>query len=214
MSSNLPYLWIVAGPNGAGKTTLAQIPRIAAKLASAERLNPDDLSKVLLQQRGGFTFQTASAEMLQATFIEAAESVFQEAQIALTNNRSICLETVLSTPKYRSLVELTLNRGGFFGFFYIAVKSPEISAIRIANRVAEGGHGVPTDKLAARWERSLAQLPWFVKRAHYMLAYDNSAEVKGTPPELIAIKNASGLQIKRPDLIPELTHALQQSLSS
>jgi len=211
--SNLPYLWIVAGPNGAGKTTLAQIPQIAEKLQSAERLNPDEVSKALLHQRGGFDFQTAPADMLQATFIEAAEAVFVDAQVKLQANRSICLETVLSTPKYRTLVDLTLGRGGFFGLFYIAVKSPEVSARRIAQRVAAGGHGVPTDKLAARWQRSLEQLPWFASRAHIMLVYDNSADVRGTPPELVAYKDATGLKILKPHLIPELTAALRQPIS-
>jgi predicted ABC-type ATPase len=211
---SLPFLWIVAGPNGAGKTTLAQISQIAEKLQSAERLNPDEVSKELLRQRGGFDFQTASPELLQTTFIEAAELVFEEAQAAIRANRSICLETVLSTGKYRSLVEQTLKHGGFFGLFYIAVNSPEISARRIAQRVAEGGHDVPTEKLAARWQRSLEQLPWFVERAHFVLVYDNSAEKLGTPPEMVAYKDATGLNVLRPNLIPELTQALQKSLPS
>jgi predicted ABC-type ATPase len=72
---------------------------------------------------------------------------------------------------------------------------------------------VPTDKLAARWQRSLEQLPWFVKRAHYLLVYDNTLSDRiRLRPQLIAKKRLNTLQIIEPDLIPELTHALQQSL--
>jgi predicted ABC-type ATPase len=209
-----PRLWIIAGPNGAGKTTLARKLPFHSAISQLHWLNPDEISKELLRERGGFTFQTASPELLQSTFIEAADLVLVRAKEMLEAGGGICVETVLSTDKYRVLVDATLKNKGFFGLVYIAVKSPEISALRIAARFQQGGHDVPTEKLAARWQRSLEQLPWFVKRAAVLRVYDNTDS--GHPeinPALIATKRRNQLEILQPDLIPELTHALQQSLS-
>ena len=177
-------------------------------------LNPDEISKELLREMGQ-TFQSAPADLLQSTFIQAAEEVLVRARKLLKQGDGICVETVLSTDKYRRLVDITLEHQGFFGLVYVAVKSPDISAARIAARFAQGGHDVPTDKLAARWQRSLEQLPWFTKRAHYMLVYDNTLSDRvQLRPQLIARKRLDALQIIKPDLIPELTRAPQQSLLS
>jgi cystathionine gamma-lyase len=128
----------------------------------------------------------------------------------LNSGEAITLETVLSTDKYRSLAELVQRLNGYFGLIYIAVSSPEISARRIAARVRAGGHDVPTDKLAARWQRSLEQLPWFLHQANYFAVYDNSNEDPQLSPALIA-HNARGLiRIPLPDRIPELTAAIHR----
>lgn len=214
MSADKPRLWIIAGPNGAGKTTLARKLPFYRAMADVQWLNPDEISKELLHERGGFNFQTASAEMLQSTFIEAADLVLIRAKQLIESNGGVCVETVLSTNKYRTLVQTTLNLRGFVGLVYIAVKSPEISAQRIAARFQQGGHDVPTEKLAARWQRSLEQLPWFVQRSHFLHVYDNSdTEQPNIDPRLIAKKRGKLMQILEPTLIPELTAALQQSLS-
>lgn len=214
MRAEKPRLWIIAGPNGAGKTTLARKLPFYRAMAQVQWLNPDEISKELLHERGGFTFQTASAELLQSTFIEAADLVLVRAKELLEAGGGICVETVLSTDKYRTLVETTLELQGLVGLVYVAVKSPEISAQRIAARFQQGGHDVPTEKLAARWQRSLEQLPWFAQRSHFVRVYDNSdTEHPNQLPRLIAKRRDKLMQILEPDLIPELTAALQQSLS-
>lgn len=175
-----------------------------------EWLNPDEISRELLRAQG-LSFQTAPAELLQSTFIKAADEVLVRAQQALELGRGICVETVLSTDKYRSLVEITLRHRGFIGLVYVAVKSPEVSAQRIAARFLAGGHDVPTDRLAARWQRSLEQLPWFVERADYVRVYDNSdSNHRDLKPTLIARKHRGVIEVVEPDLIPELTAALQR----
>jgi predicted ABC-type ATPase len=204
-----PVLWLIAGPNGAGKTTVTRSLPDSTLLKQLRSLNPDEVSKEWLWKRHQLTFRTAPADLLASTFIEAADFVFAAAKTALQANEAICLETVLSTDKYRSLVELTLNLNGYFGLIYVAVASPEISARRIAGRVRAGGHDVPSEKLAARWQRSLAQLPWFMQHASVAAVYDNSNENPAGAPVLIARKKNGTLKIIEPDLIPELTQALR-----
>lgn len=62
--------------------------------------------------------------------------------------------------------------------FFICTESPTINAARIANRVMEGGHDVPIQKIISRYEKSILnakQVTGFVDRAYY---YDNSVDNK------------------------------------
>jgi cystathionine gamma-lyase len=206
-----PVLWLIGGPNGAGKTTITRTLPVSTLLKQLRSLNPDEVSKEWLRQRHGLTFRTAPAELLKATFIEAADFVFSEAQEALRAGEAICLETVLSTDKYRSLVELALQLKGYVGLIYVAVASPEISARRIANRVRGGGHDVPTEKLEARWQRSLEQLPWFISRAKFAAVYDNSDENPRSAPALIALKARGLIKVPLPERIPELAASIYRT---
>jgi predicted ABC-type ATPase len=45
-------------------------------------------------------------------------------------------------------------------------------------RARKGGHDVPLAKIANRRERSLQQLPWFLKHADWALLFDNSADLR------------------------------------
>jgi predicted ABC-type ATPase len=46
----------------------------------------------------------------------------------------------------------------------------------VRQRVLEGGHDVPEDRIIARYHKSLGQLPWFLAQADDALIYDNSGE--------------------------------------
>src|SRR5687767_592605 len=111
----------------------------------------------------------------------------------------------MSTRKYCALVEDTLARGGFFGFIYVALESPEISRERVARRVAQGGHDVPAEKLAQRWRKSVENVGWFAKRANRFWIVDNSDSTLGIPPRLIALGGGGSLQFLERDIIPEIT---------
>lgn len=108
------------------------------------------------------------------------------------------------------LVELVRETSGFFGLVYVALRSPDLSARRIARRVRAGGHDVPREKLAERWNRSLEILPWFAGRASRFWAYDNSdGTLDGGPPVLLAEGREGRVQIYEPDAIPALTEVLR-----
>ncbi|HEX5105567.1 MAG TPA: AAA family ATPase [Pirellulaceae bacterium] len=207
---SVPELWIVAGPNGAGKTTLASLEPIASLLRSNQVLNPDDRCLSLLQQQGLPGFSSAPLDVLQATFLKAADEVLAELQAAIAANQAVLVETVLSTPKYRAIVDEVRSRGGFFGLIYVALKSPELAFERVQSRARLGGHDVPGDRVATRWRRSLEHLPWFAARSQRLLVYDNSNSVPTAAPLLVADGIGGRVTIHHPTAIPELTAALRQ----
>lgn len=93
-------------------------------------------------------------------------------------HQSVGVETVLSTDKYRPLVFAAKRRGFEIRFVYVILSSPELNVKRVQMRVSKGGHGVPADKIATRWKRSLDQLPWFLDQADWALLFDNSEELR------------------------------------
>ncbi len=204
-----PELWIIGGPNGAGKTTLAQRQPIRQLLPQILLLNPDDLTRARIEQQGFATFAETPESVLREEFIRSADVVLTEAAERLRRNEAVAIETVLSTDKYRPVVEEVRSRSGFFGLIYVALRSADLSNARVERRVAQGGHHVSPDRVAARWHRSLAQLPWFVQRANCCFVFDNSDENPANPPRLIAESLAGRVVIHEPKAIPELSEALR-----
>ena len=179
-----PVLWLFAGPNGAGKSTFTQYPEFSSHIRHF--LNADELTRQLLQAQGFQSFLAAPPEILRRTNLDAAEKVFSQVKELLAKGEAVSVETVLSTGKYRDVVEKLRRAGGSFNLIYIGLRSPELSRERVASRVTKGGHPVPEEKLAGRWRRSLENLPWFARQADRFLIYDNSDSDPSIQPPLVA----------------------------
>ncbi|MFN0020890.1 MAG: hypothetical protein ACKVP0_21735 [Pirellulaceae bacterium] len=203
-----PILWIVAGPNGAGKTTLVSREPVASVLPKVAFWNPDDLAKKILVERGFVEFASAPADQLRRAFIDAANTTFANLKDCIARGIACGVETVLSTNKYQELVETDLASRGIFGLLYVGLSSPEIACQRVARRVLEKGHGVPEDKIVARWSRSLENLPWFAARASPLFVFDNSVDDPNSSGKLIAEGNAGAIRWHDAGAIPELYSAL------
>lgn len=171
-------LVLVAGPNGSGKTTLAE-SYIARRFPIWPKLNADRL--LLGLERLGQ--------------VERPSPPLQAAQIIDTTARGLALlrepfvlETVLSSPKYQSLVSTAREAGLIFRLVYITTRAPQINVERVHQRVLDGGHDVPENKIRERWVRSMQNLSWFAARADRMLVVDNS----GFTLEPLALRHLGG----------------------
>jgi predicted ABC-type ATPase len=74
---------------------------------------------------------------------------------------------------------------------HLALESAEHCIERIKLRVAKGGHDVPAAKVRERYDRSLAQLPWFLQNADQAVIFSNS----GAAPKLIGRKNLHRIEL-------------------
>lgn len=135
-----PLLVFLAGPNGAGKSTYYE-----AFLAddSLPFLNAD----ILAAQSGIDSFE--AARILDAKRARLIES-----------KQGFVTETVFSDPHGAKLdmLRAAVEAGFDVKLIYIGIESSELSALRVAQRVAHGGHDVPLDKIAARFQRTLDNL--------------------------------------------------------
>lgn len=86
---------------------------------------------------------------------------------------------------------------------YVYVDTLERQLERIRLRVAKGGHDVPSDKVAARRERSFHQFRWFFWMADYAWVFDNS----GAAPKVVAWKEEDVVHLGA-HLLPRLERAI------
>lgn len=186
-----PTLWIVAGPNGAGKTTCVQTEPIRSLLPTIRFLNPDDTTRQLLQANGYRGFMNAPTAVQLGFFAQAATQVEAELVAAIGRGESVGVETVLSTDKYRKIVEQVRSAGGTVNLIFITVSVPAIAVARVAVRVSRGGHGVPPQKVIDRFYRSHLNLSWFAAHADNFWVIDNSGSDPTVPPGMPAY-GASG----------------------
>ena len=115
------------------------------------------------------------------------------------------METVLSTSKYRWLVEKAKQIGFAIYLIYVILDSPEKSIERVRLRVKKGGHSVPEDKIVKRYAASLEQMPWFLDQADKAWLLDNS----GAEPRLIGEKRDGVITLDE-QALPAVVAAVQK----
>lgn len=177
-----PRFWIVAGPNGCGKSTAYGRGDVMGLDGSVWIINPDLLT-VRLKDAENLDLLAANLAAVQRI------EVWLDSSIAV--HQTIGVETVLSSPKYRRLVEKAIAHGFEICFVYVYVRNVEIQLDRIRARVAKGGHDVPPDKVRERRDRSFDQMPWFFGKADRAWIFDNSED----EPSLVAYREC----MRRPD---------------
>ena len=190
-----PKFWIVAGPNGSGKSSIYTDTDIEDFGGSVWIINPD-----LLTAR----IQKIEHLKPRAANIAAVTRIYSWLAASIAAHQTIGVETVLSTEKYRALVLAAKAHGFEVRLIYILLSSAELSVERVKLRVGKGGHHVPTTKIRQRRERSLQQLPWFLKNADLAWIFDNS----GAKPAQIARKSGNTI-IVDPAALPEIKEAIR-----
>ena len=146
----------VAGPNGAGKSTFYEAH---LKPAGLRFLNAD----VLAAEFGMEAYQAAAvAAKLRQTLVGQRES--------------FVFETVFSDPVGDKLAFLqqAARQGYAVVVCFIGIDGPDRSGERVAMRVSQGGHDVPTDKLTARFPRTMANLKQAVRELPCVVLFDNN----------------------------------------
>lgn len=151
-----PLLVALAGPNGAGKSTFFHAHLQPAGLRF---LNADDLAREL---GGGADEAAGLANHLRRVLVAQRES--------------FVFETVLSDPAGDKVDFLRdAARAGYtVVLLFIGLDSAGTSEKRVAMRVLQGGHDVPSDKLAARFDRTLANLRRAIRELPFVQIFDNS----------------------------------------
>lgn len=160
-----PVFWIIAGPNGSGKSSFYNRTDIEGWGGSVWIINPDLLTARLVEiERFGPEEANRAALDRIYSWLEASIEVHQ----------TIGVETVLSTGKYRKLVRRARDRGFDVRLVYVLLRDVTLQLSRIAQRVAEHGHDVPSDKVLRRRKRSFRQLLWFARNVDHFYMLDNS----------------------------------------
>lgn len=140
-----PTCWIIAGPNGAGKTTFAleYLPHVAG---CTHFINADLIA-------AGLSPLAPERELLAASRL-----FLREIEERIAAREDFAFETTLAGRTYLRLVERLRTDGWRVELIYLALPSALMSKLRVAERVAHGGHNIPATDIERRFPRSLRHL--------------------------------------------------------
>jgi predicted ABC-type ATPase len=168
---NRPIFYLLAGPNGAGKSTLYKALKAAGKIASnAEFVNADLHEAAHLQHIQDPLKRSEAARDWADT---------RRAQL-LALGQSFVSETVFSHESKLALIKEAQAHGFFVLLLVVALDQPERLLARVSQRVMEGGHNVPAERILARYPRTLALLAKAVRLADAALLHDSFDATAGS----------------------------------
>ncbi|SFD19327.1 Predicted ABC-type ATPase [Chitinophaga sp. CF118] len=141
----MPNLYIIAGCNGAGKTT-ASYTVLPEVLDCKEFVNADGIAAGL------------SPFNPESVAFEAGRIMLQRIDHLLVEGADFAFETTLSTRSYVSFVKKAQGLGYTVTLLYFWLDSPEFAIERVAERVEQGGHNIPSDVIIRRYYRGIHNL--------------------------------------------------------
>ena len=170
--SNKKQLYIIAGCNGAGKTT-ASFTILPEILGCKEFINADEIAK------GLSPFQPESVAM------QAGRIMLARMDELLQKGETFAFETTLATKSYKQKIEWAQANGYEVTLLFFWLDSPNMAKKRVAQRVAEGGHSIPSETIERRYYNGIANLfAIYIDMVDICYIFDNSEGRK----ELIAQK--------------------------
>lgn len=172
-SDGKPVLNVIVGPNGAGKTTLYQ-NEIADAHPGAEFVNADELSK---QHYGHAALTLDESRMGQKLAEDRRRQL-------MADKKDLVTESTFSHPSKIELIRDAKAAGYAVNLYHVNVRNADLSVKRVEQRVTEGGHPVPEDKIRERYDRNQALIREAVQLADRAYVYDNS---KYNSPHTLAI---------------------------
>jgi predicted ABC-type ATPase len=158
---------LIVGPNGAGKSTFVEfvlaerrpgVPFVNADVIAAERWPEDPV----------------------AHGHDAARLAAQIRDQLLARGEPFIAETVASHESKVDLVR-SARRAGYHVHLIVVAVPEEYSVARVAQRVINGGHDVPEDKVRGRYRRLWDHVVTMIELADTAEVYDNS---RGGPVRL------------------------------
>lgn len=178
----MPVLHLIAGPNGAGKSTLYRY-LIQPRYPQLDFINAD------LYERDHLGHLPDALQRSEAarTWADA------ERNAHLASGRSFVSETVFSHPSKLQLLQVAKTQGFEVALYIVCLDEPRRLLARVRERVQEGGHSVPSNKILERYPRTLqnlAQAVWMVELA--MLFDATDTDIGG--PHLVASVVAGRVQ--------------------
>jgi len=167
-----PRLIIIAGPNGSGKTTITEQFIRHGWIEGCQYINPDFIARDL------FGDWNVTADVLKA-----AQYATELREKCIEQKQNLILESVFSAPDKITLIKNARDKDYFIRVFFIATYTPIINVKRVAYRVLNGGHDVPTPKIISRYYKSISNCAIAAPMIDRLYVYDNSQD--NAPPKLL-----------------------------
>ena len=155
----MKQLWMLVGGNGSGKTTFYE--QVLRPLGMPF-INADNIAKDVYPDNPEKNSYNAAklAETLRAK--------------QLQTGNSFCFETVFSHPSKVDFIAQAKALGYEIILVVIHVNNINLNMARVLNRVENGGHNVPLDKIESRIPRTLNNIKLAIELCDQVRVFDNS----------------------------------------
>lgn len=150
---------LIAGVNGAGKSTLFHLLR---DMWDMPRINTDEIVKEI-----GDWKEPADVIKAGKIAVRQLKQLFEE-KTTFNQETTLCGKTVLKN------IALAKENGYRVELHYVGVASAELAKERVANRVKDGGHGIPASDVERRYVESFQNLKFVLPLCDIAAFYDNT----------------------------------------
>ncbi len=165
-------LWLLAGGNGSGKSTFY---RLYLEPQGVKFINADLIAREI------------APENLQEASYKAAHLAQRLRDDFLFEGLSFCFETVFSHVSKVDFVAKAKALGYEIILVYVHLDTVELNEARVTQRVSEGGHNVPSDKIRNRIPRTMSNIKKIIPLVDSARLLDNSSF--DNPFQQVAIVN-------------------------
>ena len=152
-------IWLLVGGNGAGKSTFyhTQLEPLGLPF-----VNADLLAKELYP------------DSPEQHSYDAAMIATQMRADLLQQGNSFCFETVFSHPSKIDFVAQAKTLGYEIVLVFIHLDNISLNQSRVSQRVSQGGHSVPPEKVETRIPRTLENIKKALPLCDFVYILDNS----------------------------------------
>jgi len=141
----VPVCTVIASPDGAGNTTFA-LNYLRGAGHCDNFVNADLIAAGL------------SPLVPEKEAVAAGRLFLHEIQRFIADRESFAFETTLSGRSYLRMIRDLVANGWEVDLVYLWLPSVEACLERVAERVARGGHNIPSDVIDRRYYRSVANV--------------------------------------------------------
>ena len=188
-------LWVLVGGNGSGKSTFY---RKYLKPRGMPFVNADVLAKQVFPDDP------------EGNSYEAAMYAAQMREELLKDGSTFCFETVFSHPSKIDFIARAKAFGYHVVLIVLHVENSSLNKARISQRVEEGGHSVPDDKVESRIPRTLENIRKAIPLCDQVRILDNSSSLE--PFQQVATIRPQGVTFQHVP-VPEWAAGLMTDLS-
>ena len=172
-------LWVLAGGNGAGKSTFYNLylAKYGIKFVNADLIAQD-----------------IDPEKMASISHQAATVAAKIREDLISQGVSFCFETVFSHESKIDFIGQAKANGYKVILVYIHLFDSNLNEARVKQRVDEGGHNVPTEKIHSRIPRTIKNIRIALSIVDEARILDNSS--RSDPFKQIVVMKGGGYELK------------------
>ena len=188
--ANPRQLWVLAGGNGAGKSTFynLHLAKYGIKFVNADLIAKD-----------------IDSENPESVSYHAATVAANIREDLISQGVSFCFETVFSHESKIDFLAQAKANGYKIILVYIHLFDSSLNEARVKQRVSEGGHSVPTEKIHSRIPRTMKNIKTALSLVDEARILDNSS--KDDPFQQIIVMKSGNYEVKA-ETLPEWARKL------